>query len=323
MATTMAQLKACTNCPFLSKRRHYYGNESTSAADVAAGVHSKSALVKSSLRGNCLNPRNRDEIVGYKKWVVDVFITSGYRRGFLGRRASWACKNNSTPAGEVGFLGEEGKDVKCGVRERLFGYLVSEYGWGVRRLVEEEEEMRKVAQVQAEAFHTPTAFFNHLFFEFFQAEVLAALIYKIRNSPPNRYACLVAEPIASFDSFNAIRQGLVGVVDVTVQRDEAVLRHLDRAEEYLYVSGIAVLKDFRRQKVATVLLKACDHLSLLWSFDFLALWAYEDDSAARKLYTNAGYRVASEDPIWITWIGRKRRVLMIKQSGLCKSSFAS
>lgn len=73
----------------------------------------------------------------------------------------------------------------------------------------------------------------------------------------------------------------------------------------------------RRQKVATVLLKACDLLSLLWGFDYLALRAYEDDSAACKLYSAAGYKVVSGDPIWMTtWIGRKRRVLMIKQSGL-------
>ena len=35
------------------------------------------------------------------------------------------------------------------------------------------------------------------------------------------------------------------MVDVTALRDEAVLQHLGGAEEYLYVSGIAVLNDFR------------------------------------------------------------------------------
>ncbi|KAK1288552.1 hypothetical protein QJS10_CPB19g00192 [Acorus calamus] len=118
------------------------------------------------------------------------------------------------------------------------------------------------------------------------------------------------------NSIYASVQEIVGVVDVTVQREEDVLRHLEGAEEYLYVSGIAVLKNFRRQKVATILLKACDALSLLWGFNYLALRAYEDDSAACNLYKNAGYRVVSRDPLWITWIGRKRRVLMIKNSVL-------
>lgn len=39
---------------------------------------------------------------------------------------------------------------------------------------------------------------------------------------------------------------LVGVVDVTVMRDQDVLQHLpDEAQEYLYVSGIAVSNAFR------------------------------------------------------------------------------
>lgn len=40
-------------------------------------------------------------------------------------------------------------------------------------------------------------------------------------------------------------QEIVGIVDVTVQRDEDVLVHLNGTEEYLYISGIAVLKKFR------------------------------------------------------------------------------
>lgn len=110
----------------------------------------------------------------------------------------------------------------------------------------------------------------------------------------------------------------MGVVDVTALRDEAVLRHLSGAKEYLYVSGIAVLNTFRRRKVATALLKACDMVSILWGFEYLVLRAYEDDLGALKLYGNAGYRIVSADPPWMsTWIGRKRRVLMIKRPSSC------
>lgn len=54
---------------------------------------------------------------------------------------------------------------------------------------------------------------------------------------------MVAEP--TLDNSNT-QEDLVGVVDVTVSRDRDVLQHLpSEAEEYLYVSGIAVLKSFR------------------------------------------------------------------------------
>jgi hypothetical protein len=44
----------------------------------------------------------------------------------------------------------------------------------------------------------------------------------------------------------------------------------------------------------------------------MSLRAYEDDDGARGLYSKTGYRVVSRDPDWVTWIGRRRRVLMMK-----------
>ena len=47
-------------------------------------------------------------------------------------------------------------------------YLAREAGWGVRRMGRIGEEMRRVALVQAEAFHVPVALFNDFFFDFFK-----------------------------------------------------------------------------------------------------------------------------------------------------------
>ncbi|CAH8331525.1 unnamed protein product [Eruca vesicaria subsp. sativa] len=193
-------------------------------------------------------------------------------------------------------------------------YMVSQHGWGVRRLRrDDEEEIRRVSLVQAEAFHIPLALFNDFFFLFFQAEVLSGLLYKLKNSPPDRYACLVAEQTGEADTSSS-SSSVVGVVDITVQTENSVLRHFPGVEEYLYVSGLAVSKALRRKKMASTLLKACDVICYLWGFKLLALRAYEDDAAARNLYSNAGYTVVESDPPWTsTWIGRKRRVLMTKR----------
>lgn len=192
-------------------------------------------------------------------------------------------------------------------------YLAREAWWGVRRMGRVGEEMRRVALVQAEAFHVPVALFNDFFFEFFKAEVLSALIYKLRNSPPDRYACLVAEEAdATTQALQAPFEKIIGVVDCMVQDEGDILANLQGANEYFYVSGIAVLPSFRRRKVGTALLKACEVLALQWRQRFMALRAYEDDSSARGLYSKAGYRVVSRDPGWVTWVGRRRRVLMIK-----------
>ncbi|EER96202.1 hypothetical protein BDA96_02G106900 [Sorghum bicolor] len=193
-------------------------------------------------------------------------------------------------------------------------YLAREAGWGVRLMGRVGEEMRRVAQVQAQAFHVPVALFDDFFFDFFKAEVLSALIYRVRNSPPDRYACLVAEEAEAADQLSkAPYERIVGVVDCTVQDEDDILKQLQGVDEYLYVSGIAVLPSFRRRKVGTALLKACESLGLKWRHRFMVLRAYEDDDGARGLYAKAGYRVVSRDPDWVTWVGRRRRVVMIKE----------
>lgn len=63
----------------------------------------------------------------------------------------------------------------------------------------------------------------------------------------NRYACLVAEPETSdLTQTEEKEQILVGVVDATALRDQNVLQYFPPdADEYLYISGIAVSETFR------------------------------------------------------------------------------
>lgn len=53
------------------------------------------------------------------------------------------------------------------IGDEQYDYLVCEYGWRVRRLVEKADEIKNAARVQAEAFHVPVSLFNELFFQFF------------------------------------------------------------------------------------------------------------------------------------------------------------
>lgn len=223
------------------------------------------------------------------------------------------------------------KDVTVGGRNELqeaqvsnqeedngLQYLTSGNGWKVRFLNQEREEMDEVAEIQASAFHSPSPIWDSFVYMIFKAEVLSSLLYRIRHSPPDRYACLVAEPdyhTVEYGMHGMSENKLAGVVDVTAYADTDILCHLEGAEEYLYVSGIAVSENYRRRKVATLLLKGCDFLAFLWGFDYLVLRAYVDDVGARTLYDRAGYKVVSKDPPWIsTWIGRRQRVLMVKRA---------
>ncbi|KAF8775514.1 hypothetical protein HU200_004530 [Digitaria exilis] len=56
-------------------------------------------------------------------------------------------------------------------------YLVRRPGGALRRMGRVGEEMRMVAQVQAEAFHVPVALFNDFFFDFFKVSLPRLLNY--------------------------------------------------------------------------------------------------------------------------------------------------
>lgn len=79
-----------------------------------------------------------------------------------------------TKEGEVGVARGDGKEVEEDEDE----YLVREAGWGVRPMGRVGEEMRRVAQVQAEAFHVPVALFNDFFYDFFKVRVLVFTLYR-------------------------------------------------------------------------------------------------------------------------------------------------
>ncbi|KAL6311189.1 hypothetical protein AAG906_021358 [Vitis piasezkii] len=161
---------------------------------IMASFHSKTAPVfqKHYTEPSCRYTRINNGRIGIKgcgrSWRINIEKGRLFKgeRGFVVQ----CCSSSSTPSAEdqrvLRLVGKVALREKTEYGKGQFGCLVNEYGWKVRRLVEEDGEMRKVAQVQAQAFHVPVALFNDLFFEFFQAEVPSGLVYKLRNSPPDR-----------------------------------------------------------------------------------------------------------------------------------------
>eukprot|EP00899_Mesostigma_viride_P023190 jgi/Mesvir1/4055/Mv22183-RA.1 len=115
---------------------------------------------------------------------------------------------------------------------------------------------------------------------------------------------------------NAEGQRLVGVVDMAVLHDADVLQHLpEDEEEYVYLSGMAVAEDLRRRGVATALLAGAESMAAgVWGFNYAVLHVYEKNAAAVQLYARNGFTVVDRDPLWSSeWLGRPRRLLMIKR----------
>lgn len=87
------------------------------------------------------------------------------------------CSSNSTSSSEQLYFADQ--KVKLEIEnssenmKQNLDFLVCEYGWRIRRLIENADEIKMAALVQAEAFHDPVALFNDLFFQFFKVLFLS------------------------------------------------------------------------------------------------------------------------------------------------------
>ena len=99
------------------------------------------------------------------------------------KRKTWSvsklqcCSSNSTSSSEQLYFADQKVKLEIendseNMRQKL-DFVVCEYGWRIRRLIENADEIRMAAQVQAEAFHDPVALFNDLFFQFFKVLLLS------------------------------------------------------------------------------------------------------------------------------------------------------
>ncbi|GJP51371.1 hypothetical protein CLOM_g10526 [Closterium sp. NIES-68] len=238
----------------------------------------------------------------------------------------------------------------AGEAEGARGVFSVESGkWRVRMAA--REEMKAVADLQAEVFHdpppAPLSALNAFFLEMFKAELFDNLLHKLKYSPPDRHCILAAQHVsqplpppnpidgsparealgrklpasppaaaaAAAAAASAAWPAVVGVVDLTALDDRSVLKHLSGAREYLYLSGMAVHPTLRRESIASVLLGAVERLSLRWDFEYIVLHVHEDNIAARRLYQKAGYLAIDCDSRWTsTLLGMRRRVLLAKRT---------
>lgn len=112
-------------------------------------------------------PARRTKLINLKGHFG--YLESKTRNSAVHCCTSSSSSSSTSSAEEVSFVGSG----KFGIDSKgEFKYLMSEYGWKIRSLFRNGDEVRKAAQVQAEAFHEPVFLFNDLFFQFFQVNLL-------------------------------------------------------------------------------------------------------------------------------------------------------
>ncbi|GAQ79522.1 hypothetical protein KFL_000320210 [Klebsormidium nitens] len=154
-----------------------------------------------------------------------------------------------------------------------------------------------------------------------KAEILDTLLRMRNNSKPGKYFSLVAVP--QDDSKPGGRQlenlpSIVGSVDLILLQKEDVLRFIEGASEYMYVSGMAVHNEYKRQGIGTLLLKGVESKVKALGIQYIALQVYAENHVAQTLYEKAGYQAVHTSSAWaletmLPGTQGKRRVLMIKR----------
>ncbi|MGB3292321.1 MAG: GNAT family N-acetyltransferase [Phormidesmis sp.] len=128
------------------------------------------------------------------------------------------------------------------------------------------------------------------------------------KTPAGQYACLVA---TTLHPESAQSEAVIGTVEISQRPCESwQLFPSKRA----YLSNLAVTPAHRRQGTAGQLLLTCESIARNWGFHHLYLHVMADNSVARALYTQAGYRPCEVSNPILSGLGfRPQRLLLSKQ----------
>lgn len=180
-----------------------------------------------------------------------------------------------------------------------------------------QHDLGNLADVLAGSFHTQHGLLG-LMYPVLRMGVYEDLRNRLRTQVPH-YACIVAikrSPLAesfvrvnSSPAVSAIADTVVGTVEIGLRAQPP---WYSRSQQYLYLSNLAVEKDYRRQGVALQLLRACDRLALSWGYRDLYLHVLENNQPARQLYVKAGYQVSRIEVGLGAWLGQPRQLFLHK-----------
>lgn len=139
---------------------------------------------------------------------------------------------------------------------------------------------------------------------------------RLKSAAPH-YSCLTA--IVMIDTPSGQKQDVVGIVEMTMRSNCQTIKVKESEEkigefsDYLYVSNLAVSRNYRRQGIARRLLLSCEPLALKWGYEDIYLHVLDDNEGAKQLYLNLGYnidRIETHPHYWI--VSRPNRLLLRK-----------
>ncbi len=175
-----------------------------------------------------------------------------------------------------------------------------------------EDEIHCVADIITRSFHFDRGWMGW-FTPLFKLGIAEDLRHRLRahtsspmpSSKPHQQVCSIA--LCNQQG----RSQVIGTIEVGVRN--ANYRQ-PAHHRYVYISNLAVSRDFRRRGVAHELLTNCEQITKSWGFTEIHLHVMGDNDRGRNLYKKLGYEIISREFVWsiIPW-HRPERLFLCKQ----------
>jgi ribosomal protein S18 acetylase RimI-like enzyme len=173
-----------------------------------------------------------------------------------------------------------------------------------------EEEIHCVADIITRSFHFDRGWMGW-FTPLFKLGIAEDLRHRLRSNATSSHPTKSQQQVCSIAVYPDLGQmRVIGTIEVGVRINNY---RQSTPQRYVYISNLAVSRDFRRRGVATELITSCEDLSKRWGYSKIHLHVMGNNERGRNLYEKLGYEIVSSEFIWsiIPW-HRPERLFLCK-----------
>ncbi|WP_310482566.1 GNAT family N-acetyltransferase [Chamaesiphon sp. VAR_48_metabat_403] len=175
-----------------------------------------------------------------------------------------------------------------------------------------EEEIHCVADIITRSFHFDRGWMGW-FTPLFKLGIAEDLRHRLRsnivsgssNGKQQQQVC----SIAAYTDRG--KSQVIGTIEVGMRTTNY---RQPTPHRYVYISNLAVSRDFRRLGIAQGLLHDCERLTTAWGHTELYLHVMGNNDRGRRLYEKLGYEIVFRETVWsiVPW-HRPERLFLCKQ----------
>ncbi len=176
-----------------------------------------------------------------------------------------------------------------------------------------EEEIHCVADIITRSFHFDRGWMGW-FTPLFKLGIAEDLRHRLRSNivSSSSHGKIQQQQVCSIAAYtDRGKSQVIGTIEVGTRITNY---RQPTPHRYVYISNLAVSRDFRRLGVAQGLLRDCERLTTAWGYTELYLHVMGNNDRGRKLYAKLGYEIVSRETVWsiVPW-HRPERLFLCKQ----------